>query len=91
MRAGLCRLALAAGSPETPDMWDEPYLESCCRAALHRLVLAGPIGRPGAAKDGRCLTRLAGMGLVCEPIDGWFQMTAAGSERHAREVLRRPG
>ena len=45
-------------------MWNEPYLETCCRSALHRLMLSGPIGRPPGLKDGQCLIRLAGMGLV---------------------------
>ena len=70
-------------------MYDEPYLETCCRSALHRVMLAGGTGRPAAEKDGRCLARLAGMGLVCEGADGRFQATEAGADRHARDVLRR--
>jgi len=69
-------------------MYDEPYLETCCRAALHRLVLAGAPGRPGAEKDGRCLARLAGMGLACEGVDGRFLITGPGVERHRMEILR---
>ena len=53
-------------------MWNEPYLETCCRAALHRVVLSGGQGRPGGLKDGPCLARLADMGLVCEREDGRY-------------------
>ena len=70
-------------------MWDEPYLETCCRAALHRLVLSGPIGRPPGLKDGPCLERLVRMGLACERADGRFGLTARGIELHAREVAKR--
>ncbi len=72
-------------------MWNEPYLESCCRSALHRLSLAGATGRPGALKDGPCLERLAGMGLVYERADGRFALTEGGAARHARDVLKRVG
>lgn len=71
-------------------MWDEPYLETCCRATLHRLVLAGATGRPDGLKDGPCLARLAGMGLARRREDGRFALTAAGTARHGQEVLRRP-
>jgi len=71
-------------------MWDEPYLETCCRSALHRLTLAGAAGRPPGLKDGPCLGRLAGMGLVQERADGRYELTAAGVARHATEVLHRP-
>ena len=54
-------------------MWNEPYLETCCRSALHRVVLSGAQGRPPGMKDGPCLVRLAGMGLVCERADGRFE------------------
>jgi len=70
-------------------MYDEPYLETCCRSALHRVSLAEPHGRPTGEKDARCLERLAGMGLVCEDAAGLFQLTEAGADRHAREILRR--
>ena len=70
-------------------MWDEPYLESCCRSALHRLVLSAAAGRPAGLKDGPCLTRLAAMGLAEDRQDGRYAITAAGSRRHAREVLKR--
>ncbi len=67
-------------------MWDEPYLETCCRSALHRLMLAGPVGRPGGLKDGPCLVRLAEMGLACERVDGRFGATEAGAARHLIEI-----
>ncbi len=68
-------------------MWDEPYLETCCRAALHRLSLSGPPGRPPGLKDGPCLARLEGMGLTCTRADGRFGITAQGRARHASEIL----
>jgi hypothetical protein len=69
--------------------WNEPYLESCCRSALHRLTLVGPPGRPAGLKDGPCLARLDGMGLARLRQDGRWEMTADGAARHAREVLRK--
>ncbi len=69
-------------------MWNEPYLETCCRSALHRALLTGAAGRPGGLKDGPCLTRLQGMGLVCERADGRYEITEAGSVRHAREIAK---
>jgi len=69
-------------------MWNEPYLETCCRSALHRLVLAGDVGRPPALKDGGCLERLAAMGLAAPREDGRFALTEAGGERHAREIVK---
>jgi len=69
-------------------MWHEPYLETCCRSALHRLLLAGGIGRPGGLKDGPCLERLEGMGLSCRRADGRFEISGKGRARHATEVLR---
>ena len=71
-------------------MYDEPYLETCCRSALHRVVLAEPAGRPGTEKDAGCLARLARMGFVAER-EGRWHATAAGSARHASEVLKLPG
>ena len=71
--------------------WNEPYLESCCRSALHRLTLVGPPGRPDGLKDGPCLARLDGMGLARLRQDGRWEMTPDGAARHAREVLRREG
>ena len=49
-------------------VWNEPYLETCCRAALHRLVLTEAVGRPPGLKDGPCLERLAGMGLAARTL-----------------------
>ena len=70
-------------------MWDEPYLETCCRSALHRLALAGAAGRPAGLKDGPCLQRLATMRLVRARDDGRYELTAEGAARHAGEVLHR--
>lgn len=70
-------------------MWDEPYLETCCRAALHRVLLAGAVGRPPGLKDGPCLIRLAGMGLTRELTDSRFVATETGVARHAQEILKR--
>ncbi|MGH7056401.1 MAG: hypothetical protein ACREFZ_00775 [Acetobacteraceae bacterium] len=70
-------------------MWHEPYLETCCRASLHRVVLAGTLGRPDGLKDGPCLHRLAAMGLVCRRADARFELTDAGRTRHANEILKR--
>lgn len=71
-------------------MWTDPYLETCCRSALHRVVLSGAAGRPQGLKDGACLARLAGMGLVCEREDGRYALTPRGIRRHAAEVATRP-
>ena len=67
-------------------MWDEPYLETCCRSALHRLLLVGTSGRPGGLKDGPCLARLQGLGLARERPDTRFEATEAGLARHATEI-----
>ena len=69
-------------------VWDEPYLETCCRSALHRLILCGPIGRPGGLKDGPCLARLGEMGLARQRPDERYEITGAGRARHAREVRK---
>ncbi len=69
-------------------MWNEPYLETCCRASLHRVVLAGALGRPDGLKDGPCLARLAGMGLVRRRADERYEITDAGRSRHAAEILK---
>lgn len=71
--------------------WDEPYLETCCRSALHRLTLAGAIGRPAGLKDGPCLHRLAGMGLARARADGRYELTADGVTRHRAEVMKGDG
>ncbi|WP_408904059.1 hypothetical protein [Neoroseomonas nitratireducens] len=70
-------------------MWNEPYLETCCRSALHRLTLVGPHGRPPGLKDGPCLNRLTAMGLARPREDGRFEITDAGRARHGSEILKR--
>jgi len=70
-------------------MWSDPYLETCCRSALHRVMLSGAAGRPPGLKDGPCLARLADMGLICERKDGRFALTARGIRRHAAEIATR--
>lgn len=69
-------------------MWNEPYLETCCRSALHRLTLVGPPGRPDGLKDGPCLARLGLMGLARLREDGRWEITGTGRARHAREILK---
>ena len=68
-------------------MWDQPYLETCCRSALHRLMLAKETGRPPGLKDGPCLERLGEMGLAAPRPDGRFEITEPGRARHASEIL----
>ncbi len=63
-------------------MFDHPYLETCCRSGLHRLLLCGPVGRPPGLKDGPCLTRLAELGLAAWRTDGRFEISAEGRARH---------
>ncbi|HYZ22914.1 MAG TPA: hypothetical protein VE690_12230 [Rhodopila sp.] len=69
-------------------MWNQPYLETCCRAALHRLYLADAAGRPDHVPDGACLRRLAEMGLCARRPDGRFTITPAGRMRHGTEIAR---
>ena len=71
-------------------MWSQPYLETCCRAALHRLHLCAELGRPGGLADDPCLQRLSDMGLCRRRDDGRFEITGTGRQRHATEVLRLP-
>ncbi|TQF77723.1 hypothetical protein FK498_11445 [Elioraea sp. Yellowstone] len=71
-------------------MWNEPYLETCCRSALNRLRIARALGRPPGLKDGPCLARLAGMGFCRERPDGRFEITEAGIDRHRTEILKEP-
>jgi hypothetical protein len=71
-------------------MWNQPYLETCCRAALHRLFLAADGGRPSTMLDGACLRRIAGMDLAAQQADGRFRITCQGAIRHASEILHRP-
>jgi hypothetical protein len=70
-------------------VWREPYLETCCRSALHRLVLCGETGRPPGLKDGPCLERLGRLGLASQRLDGRFVLTEAGRSRHVSEILKR--
>jgi hypothetical protein len=67
-------------------MWNEPYLETCCRSALHRVMLCEPTGRPAAMKDAPCLARLADLGLARPRPDGRYEPTEHGRMRHAREI-----
>ncbi len=67
-------------------MWNEPYLETCCRSALHRLLLVGHTGRPSGLKDGACLARLCNLGFARERADSRFEVTDAGLARHAEEI-----
>jgi hypothetical protein len=68
-------------------MWNQPYLETCCRSALHRLHLSGATGRPPDLPDGACLARIAAMGLCDRRADGRFAINAEGIRRHESEVL----
>jgi hypothetical protein len=82
-------LARAPGLPDIGKaMWNEPYLETCCRSALNRLRIARALGRPPGLKDGPCLARLARMGFCRERPDGRFEITEAGIERHRTEILK---
>jgi len=68
-------------------MWNQPYLETCCRSALHRLMLAGEAGRPAGLKDGPCLVRLAEDGFARTRPDGRFEPTVEGRARHGVEIM----
>jgi hypothetical protein len=70
-------------------MWSEPYLETCCRSALHRLTLAGDAGRPAGLSDDPCLARLVHLALAEPSQSGRYTITAAGTVRHRQEILRR--
>lgn len=63
-------------------MFDHPYLETCCRSALHRLLLCGEPGRPSGLKDGPCLVRLVELGLARQRVDGRFEIADEGVRRH---------
>ncbi|GAB6967638.1 hypothetical protein JCM25156A_16750 [Komagataeibacter kakiaceti JCM 25156] len=71
-------------------MWNEPYLETCCRSALHRLKLSGDHGRPTGLRDDPCLRRLEGMGLARTDHNQRFAMTEQGHARHRTEILKLP-
>ena len=72
-------------------MWNEPYLETCCRSALHRLLLCEEVGRPDASrtelKDARCLDRLEQLGLAACAAHR-YRITPAGRGRHDREIMK---
>jgi hypothetical protein len=70
-------------------MWNEPYLETCCRSALHRLWLSGTTGRPVGYKDGPCLERLAGLGLAAPQGDARYALTGDGIYCHRRMIQHR--
>src|SRR5579863_2441881 len=70
-------------------MWNEPYLETCCRSALHRLWLSGSAGRPTGYKDGPCLVRLAGLGLAALRSDARYELTGSGIHCHHRTIQHR--
>jgi hypothetical protein len=70
-------------------MWNKPYLETCCRSALHRLMLSGKVGRPAEYEDGPCLARLAGLGLAVPRGDTRYEVTAAGICQHRRVLQPR--
>lgn len=72
-------------------MWNEPFLESCCRSALHRLTLVGPPGRPDGLKDGPCLARIAAIGLARLRSDGRYEISDDGRVHHARLILKTGG
>ena len=71
-------------------MYDQPYLETCCRSALHRLMLCDAVARPPGLKDGPCLARLSVMGLARTRPDGRLETTDAGRARHALEIAPTP-
>ena len=73
---------------EFQAVWDQPYLETCCRAALHRLYLCGAAGRPAGLADHPCLIRLMAMDLCYKRSDGRFALSPDGARRHADEILR---
>jgi hypothetical protein len=84
------RLAFRRGIKKLGTVWDQPYLETCCRSALHRLRLSETAGRPPDLLDGACLVRLASMGLCLQRADGRFAISEDGVLRHAAEVLKQP-
>ncbi len=85
------RLASGGRRGDPAPMWNEPYLETCCRSALHRLLLCGAAGRPDATeadlKDARCLDRLVELGFASHD-EPRYRITPAGLERHALEIRK---
>jgi hypothetical protein len=71
-------------------MWSEPYLETCCRSALHRVILCRDAGRPAGLKDQPCLERMERMGLVTVDGTGRYHATPEGVGRHAAEIQGPP-
>ena len=69
-------------------MWSEPYLETCCRSALHRLWLSGNLGRPAGCKDGPCLLRLARLHLASARGEARYEITFSGVTWHARRSMQ---
>lgn len=68
-------------------MWNQPYLETCCRSALHRVKLSGESGRPSGMKDGPCLARMAALGLVAAGRDARYTITESGERVYRTTVL----
>ncbi|MBS1102137.1 hypothetical protein JK202_03775 [Gluconobacter sp. Dm-62] len=68
------------------ESYDEPYLETCCRSTLHRLLLCASTGRPTGLKDQPCLERLERLGLSELRDDGRFVITQDGLKRHREEI-----
>jgi hypothetical protein len=85
---GRDRAPIASPGRLPAKAWDEPYLETCCRSALHRVWLAGEFGRPAGMKDGPCLERHLPRGFVARRADGRYVLTPAGAARHRTEILR---
>lgn len=86
--AGRLAVAQCGRITDIHFMWNEPYLETCCRSALHRLSLSGRHGRPHGLKDEPCLERLTRKGLACVGEDSRFHITQDGEVRHRSEVLK---
>jgi hypothetical protein len=84
------RLAARQKAREEGSMWREPYLETCCRSALHRVILSGNSGRPPGLADHPCLMRLQRQSLVEFSPPGRFVATLAGKARHRTEILHCP-
>jgi len=73
-------------SNASTESYDEPYLETCCRSTLHRLLLCASTGRPTGLKDQPCLERLERLGLSELRDDGRFVITQDGLKRHREEI-----
>ena len=64
-------------------MWDQPYLETCCRSALHRLLLAGGTGRPADLKDAAAALR-SGSAEVRAAMSGAYKVKRRALSRRAQ-------